>query len=265
MKTYLRRVCAESAAVVPALATFETALKDLRGRFDTLATAVSAHAELDADEKQALLDVARELGESATLYEADSTNLLGTLLVFSQKYAEALPDDNETQRVARETFEPNAEAIRGVVKQVDLLYKLTTRVADLAAELAADDVVCSVYDRRGAGRLVKQLDDKRKAAVEQLKQAAYFHRQVVWLQDRFPKAELEAVPGLVKRVDRKQIEAADWSLTPGRYVGVSPPEKDADFDFEQTLRDIHTELADLNRDAVEFATKIQKNFSDLGL
>ena len=50
-----------------------------------------------------------------------------------------------------------------------------------------------------------------------LKQSTYFHRQVVWLQDRFPKAELEAVPGLVKLVDRKEIEAADWSLTPGRY------------------------------------------------
>jgi hypothetical protein len=53
----------------------------------------------------------------------------------------------------------------------------------------------------------------------------------------------------VKLVDRKEIEAADWSLTPGRYVGVAPPEEDEDFDFEQTLRDIHTELADLNKEA----------------
>src|SRR5256885_12267475 len=46
-------------------------------------------------------------------------------------------------------------------------------------------------------------------------------RSVAWLQDRFPKAELEAVPGLVKLVSRKEIEAADWSLSPGRYVGRS--------------------------------------------
>ena len=115
------------------------------------------------------------------------------------------------------------------------------------------------------GRLVKQLDEERKAAVEQLKHAAYFHRQVAWLQDRFPKAELEAVPGLVKLVDRKEIEAADWSLTPGRYVGVAPPEEDEDFDFEQTLRDIHTELADLNKEAAELAAKIQENFEELGI
>jgi len=119
-------------------------------------------------------------------------------------------------------------------------------------------------ERRATGRLVKQLDEERKATVEQLKHPLYFHRQVAWLQDRFPKAELQAVPGLVKLVDRKEIEAADWSLTPGRYVGVAPPEEDGDFDFEQTLRDIHTELADLNKEAMELATTIQENFEELG-
>src|SRR5512139_2730829 len=105
----------------------------------------------------------------------------------------------------------------------------------------------------------------RKAAVEQLKGVVYFHRQAAWLQDRFPNAELQPVPGLVKLVDRKEIEAADWSLTPGRYVGVAPPEEDEDFDFEQTLRDIHTELADLNKEAAELAAKIQANFEELGI
>ena len=71
--------------------------------------------------------------------------------------------------------------------------------------------------------------------------------------------------GWSRLVDRKEIEAADWSLTPGRYVGVAPPEEDEDFDFEQTLRDIQTELADLNKDAVKLAAKIQKNFGELGV
>ena len=62
----------------------------------------------------------------------------------------------------------------------------------------------------------------------------------------------------------RDIEAADWSLTPGRYVGVAPPELDEDFDFEQTLRDIHTEIADLDKEAVELAAKIRENFEELG-
>ena len=265
VKDYVGRVCAESAAVSGTLSSFETTLADLRGRFDALAKAVAKHADLDADREQALADAVSELYEAATLYEADAKKLLASLSTFGQKHAKALPDKNDTQHAARQAFDPIAEAIRGLVKQVDLLYKLAARLAALSADLAADDTISAVYDRRATGRLVKQLDEERKATVEQLKHAAYFHRQVAWLQDRFPRAELEAVPGLVKLVDRKDIEAADWSLTPGRYVGVAPPEEDEDFDFEQTLRDIHTELADLNKEAVELAAKIQKNFEDLGV
>ena len=264
VKDYLGRICAESAAIPGALAPFETTLADLRGRFYALAKAAEKHADLDAEKKQALADAVTELREAVTLYEADAKKFLRSLTAFGQKYAKTLPDKNDAQHTARKAFDPNADAIRGLVKQVDLLYKLTARVADLGAELAAEEAISAAYDRRATGRLVKQLDEERKAAVEQLKQAVYFHRQVAWLQDRFPKAELQAVPGLVKLVDRKEIEAADWSLTPGRHVGVAPPEEDDDFDFEQTLRDIHTELADLNKEAAELAARIQENFEELG-
>ena len=205
-----------------------------------------------------------ELREAATLYKTDAKTLLDSLAAFVQKYARALSAKNDAQHEARKAFDPHQEAIRGLVKQVDLLYKLAARVADLGADLAADASIAPVYDRRAAGRLVKKLDDERKASVEQMKQAVYFHRQVAWMQDRFPDATLVAVPGLVKLVDLKEIEAADWSLTPGRYVGVAPAEEDADFDFELTLRDIHTELADLNKEAAELAAKIQENFEELG-
>ena len=53
------------------------------------------------------------------------------------------------------------------------------------------------------------------------------------------------------------------SHRPGRYVGVAPPEVDEDFDFEQALRDIHVELADLNQEAAGLAAKIQENFKEL--
>jgi len=265
VKDYLGSVCAESAAIPATLAQFEKTLADLRGRFESLAKAVTKHAKLDADKRQAVADAVTELREAETLYETDAKKLLAELRTFSQKYAKALPDKNDTQHTARKAFDAIAEAIRGLIKQVDLLYKLAARMADLGGELANDEAVSAAYDRRAAGRLMKQLDEERKDAVEQLKHAVYFHRQVTWLQDRFPKAELQAVPGLVKLVDRAEIEAAEWSLTPGRYVGVAPPEDDGDFDFEQTLRDIHAELADLNKEAVELAAKIQENFEELGI
>jgi type I restriction enzyme M protein len=260
VKDYLDRVCAESAAVSVALSPFEATLADLRGRFDALAKAVTTSAEIDSDRKQALADAVTELSEAATLYEADARTLHAGLAAFVEKYAKAPPAQNDAQHAARKAFDRSAEAIRGLVKQVDLLYKLVARIADLGGELGAE---ATTYDRRAAGRLVKQVDSERKTAIEQLKHAAYFHRQVSWLQDRFPKAELEAVPGLVKLVDSKEIEDADWSLTPGRYVGVAPPEADEDFDFEEVLRDIQIELADLNAEAAELAARIQENLEGL--
>ena len=93
----------------------------------------------------------------------------------------------------------------------------------------------------------------------------YFWRQAHWLTGRFPDGVLRDVPGLVKLVDRADIEANDWSLAPGRYVGIAPQEEDEDFDFATAMREIHAELADLNAEAAGLAQKIQENFERLGI
>ena len=157
-----------------------------------------------------------------------------------------------------------ATACRDLIKDVDLTFKLSTRLVD-AAESDASARDHDAWDGRAIGRLEKELEVHRKIIVEQLKATAYFERQAHWLLSRFPDAKLVPVPGLVKLVNREEIASADWSLTPGRYVGVAPAEVDEDFDFEQTLSDIHVELADLNQEAVVLAKRIQKNFEGLGV
>ena len=264
VKEYLDRVFIESDAIPMVLATYEATLADLRARFDRLATTVATYCQIDLEKKEPLADAARELGETVALYEPDQEKLLTGLAIFRKKYADALPIDNDQQRAARAAFDPIAEAIRGLIKQVDLIHKLAGRTADLGAELSGYGAVAATYDRRTVAKFLKQLDEQRRTAVEQLRQTVYFHRHASWLQDRFPNAELQAVPGLVRLVDRTGIEAADWSLTPGRYVGVAPTEDDDDFDFEQVLRELHTELADLNKEAALLAERIQENFEELG-
>lgn len=265
VKDYFSHLCEESGLIPDALSAFEAGLSHLNSRFKALADGVKKYKELEEDKKQALAAAVTPLADADKLYRPDREKLVKNLESFLKKYTANLPAENAAQHAARKALDPLAESIRGLIKQVDLLYKLAARVAELGAELAADETIAESYDRRAASKFLKQLDEQRKAAVEQLKQAVYFHRQIVWLQDRFPKAELEAVPGLVKLVSRKEIEAADWSLTPGRYVGVAPPDEDEDFDFEQTLRDIHTELVDLNKEAAELAAKIQKNLEELSI
>lgn len=161
-----------------------------------------------------------------------------------------------------------AEQSRNLIKEIDLAYKLATRVIELAEANDAKDSELwdnTLLNGRGRSNLKKTADEARKLAVEQLKQVRYFYKQAHWLLSRFPEGKLRNVEGLVKLVDIKDIEAADWSLTPGRYVGVAPEEVDEDFDFEEALRDIHIELQGLNTEAAELAEKIARNFEELGV
>lgn len=161
-----------------------------------------------------------------------------------------------------------AEQSRNLIKEIDLTYKLATRVIELAEANNAKDSELwdsTLLNGRGRNNLKKAADEARKLAVEQLKQVRYFYKQAHWLLSRFPEGKLRDVEGLVKLVDIKEIEAADWSLTPGRYVGVAPEEVDEDFDFEEKLRDIHIELQGLNAEAAELAEKITRNFEELGV
>jgi type I restriction enzyme M protein len=107
------------------------------------------------------------------------------------------------------------------------------------------------------------LDLARQEATEHLKRARYVFGQAEWLQTRFPDAQLRDVEGLIKLVDRAEIEANDWSLTPGRYVGVAPEDEDEDFDFDEALRDIHIDIEGLNVEAIKLSQTIKKNFEEL--
>ena len=145
---------------------------------------------------------------------------------------------------------PLAEAGRDLIRQTDHLHLLLSRVAE----------------GRGDGRgPLKAVGEARSYAVTRMKVPPYFWRQARWLQERFPDAVLRDVEGLVKLVSHDELALNDWSLTPGRYVGVAPEEEDEDFDFEQTMRAIHAELDELNAESVRLAATVKRNFEVLGL
>jgi len=263
IRKYFGSICDESAFIDEKLSLFEETLNAITSSFDTLAKEIRDIEELDEDKRKSFEEAYAELNDLLKPYHVDREKLVVVIEKFRNSSCKALPEDNRSQHSARKAFEPAVEDNKGLVKQVDLLYKLVSRMSDIESELGSVEAVGEIYDRRASGRLIKQLDERRKDAVEQLKRTNYFHKQVVWLQERFPDAKLQDVPGLVKLVEKKDIEAADWSLTPGRYVGVAPAEVDEDFDFEQALRDIHVEVADLNKEAAELAVKIQESFEEL--
>ena len=204
-----------------------------------------------------------ELKEARSIFEKDAVAFRKGVEKAAAAWKTA-ERDNAGLHKAAERFSPIAEQSRDLVKQADLIYKLAARLIDFCEkDLNAKD--SDEWNSRETTKLRKALDEARKAAVEQLKQVRYFFKQAHWLQERFPEAELRDVEGLVKLVDKKELEANDWSLTPGRYVGVAPEEVDEEFDFEEALRGIHVELQDLNAEAVELAAKIARNFEELGI
>ncbi len=157
---------------------------------------------------------------------------------------------------------PLAEKSKDLAKQADHVFKLLTRLLDVC-EKELDAKEHHDWETRDITKARKAVDEARHILVEQLRLVRYFHRHAAWLTERFPDAVLVDVPGLVKLVTRKEIEKNDYSLTPGRYVGIAPEEVDEDFDFEETIRDIHVELEGLNEEAVELAATISKNLKEL--
>lgn len=186
------------------------------------------------------------------------------------KYASFAPisynaDDLETLHEAVRRYHEYGEFSRDLGKQADLVNKLLGRAIERAEkDLGARDSKLW-WNSRELNTLRKEADTSRQNAIEQLKSVRGFYRHAHWLLERFPDAKLRDVEGLVKVVDREELQANDWSLTPGRYVGVSPEEEDEGFDFEETLREIHLELNDLNSEAIRLADEIAKNFEGLGI
>jgi type I restriction enzyme M protein len=79
---------------------------------------------------------------------------------------------------------------------------------------------------------------------------------------RFPDGVYADVEGLCKVVNQTEIEAKDWSLSPGRYVGVDTA-TDEDFDYEKRLNEIHIELEGLNKEAGKLSDLIQGNYKSI--
>ena len=259
VESYLARSIAEGGAATEPLAAFEGAL----GRLIDLAGPFAAGQ--------------RGLGPLAEPWEElifARTKASADCAAFTAEVAQRAADwneggngearDNPALHAVRESLHGTAERGRNLTRQIDLAAKLAGRVVDTAVkELDARD--SDHWPNAEIGKARRSLESARAAAVEALSRARQFVHQADWLQERFPDARLRDVEGLVKLVECGEVEAHDWSLTPGRYVGVAPEEEDEDFDFKEAMRSIHVDLNELNEEAAELAARIARNFEELGV
>lgn len=71
------------------------------------------------------------------------------------------------------------------------------------------------------------------------------------------------VPGLCRVASRAEIAAQDWSLNPGRYVGVAAGEQQDNEDFKLRLEAMQEELEGLNVEAGRLQGVIAQNVAEM--
>lgn len=123
-------------------------------------------------------------------------------------------------------------------------------------------------------RLYEGKSDEFWALIEEYKQSMakaedkdYWQSNIEWLLERFPSGTYNDVIGLCKAasIDGEDgIAEQDYSLNPGRYVGVVIEEDGlTEEEFKAEMLDLHVELIELNAQAKVLEVTIAENLQSL--
>ena len=163
---------------------------------------------------------------------------------------------NLAQRALQARFTPFFTTLHASLKQLDkAIRELEKRAA----------VVSKAAGKRGStDRRTKLLKDAVQALHDEVKSAESWFQHIQWLQDRFPQARYENVTGLCKLASPEEVKEQDYSLNPGRYVGVVIEEDGkTEEDFIEELSAAHADLVALSEAAHDLETIIFDNLREL--
>ncbi|MDG5854671.1 MULTISPECIES: type I restriction-modification system subunit M [Clostridium] len=108
-----------------------------------------------------------------------------------------------------------------------------------------------------------KLIEEYKLAMEDAEDKSYWQENIDWLLDRFPDGKYQDIIGLCKAATiegEDGIKEQDYSLNPGRYVGVVIEEDGlTEEEFKAEMVSLSKELTQLNIDAKELERKIAEN------
>lgn len=134
--------------------------------------------------------------------------------VYQQKNGDkaTVEKKNTAQQELRAAFDPFFSQLHDCLKQID---KAVRRHEKALAENAKE-----AGRRQTADRATRQLKTALEALHVEVKNAESAFAHIHWLQERFPEARYQDVTGLCKLADQDELKEQDYSLNPGRYVGV---------------------------------------------
>lgn len=114
--------------------------------------------------------------------------------------------------------------------------------------------------------LIKEYEEARDHAETKADQK-YFQKQIDWLLERFPDGKYQDVIGLCKAATfegEDGIIDQDYSLNPGRYVGVVIEDDGMTAEqFKKELFGLNEEFKQLNEEAKELEKQIEENLDSL--
>jgi type I restriction enzyme M protein len=175
---------------------------------------------------------------------------------YREKHAgeKAVDAKNKAQHQLRETFDPFFAALHEGLKQLD---KTVRQHEKQQAEQAQKDGKRAPTDRK-----TRALKTALEELHREVKHAGIFYQHIHWLQERFPKAEYEDVAGLCKLAGPADVKEQEYSLNPGRYVGVVIEEDGkTEEEFFEEVSSLGDQLAALNSQASTLEKIINRNLA----
>jgi type I restriction enzyme M protein len=252
---------------------FDTTVKSY---LQTAADLAKETAETTSELQKQLQKVLKTVTDFATRYAkendeakafVDALNIEETVSIYEQQ--NKLIAEAKKAKADIEVLESIAHLCKALRKPQDKLIK---QLLDAISTAAKEYQLSKNKDWKELN--LKEQLDQLKALQQQLSgnpdeeepgllhETEYFWKQAHWLTSRFPDGVYTDVEGLCKVVSQKEIEAKDWSLSPGRYVGVDTATDD-EIDYEERLNEIHIELEGLNEEAIALAKTISENYKSL--
>lgn len=189
-------------------------------------------------------------------FEADLKELAGVNLPTKDQFS-----INMTHQKLKPLFEKG----QSFTERTETIFRTISKQCNLL-EANADDkgVFPDKLKSRAKNSLLKALEESKTDSFQSINLACYLFDQANWLLERFPDGTLRDIEGLVKLVDINELKANDWSLTPGRYVGISTVQTNHQEDeFITRLVNIHTELDKLSRESNELISTVNDNLKKL--
>jgi type I restriction enzyme M protein len=148
---------------------------------------------------------------------------------------------NAAQRKLCETLAPFFVSLHELLKEVDKKVR-------------------HIEKDQGRNKDLRALKSELEELHKKVKATEYFFSHVAWLQERFPEAKYEDVTGLCKLASMEDVREQEYSLNPGRYVGVVIEEDGkSEEEFIEEMLSMNTELEKLNAEARALETVIGKN------